>query len=237
MVPAVATKKCPVCGTPVKVENLERHVKNQHPHTDVAAETLVTKEERRDVERKTSVRRRQKVTSGGIRIVAVTVVIVAIVLLLIVFVPFRGSIGIGDTAPDFAMSTTSGGEVRLSNLRGTVVFLEFMDVDCEFCIAEAQDVLPQLYRDYQSRGVRFLSIDVNFVGQADNAQRINQFKAKYGTPWDYMLDTGRTTAAYGVSGTPTTFILDRGGVVVEVVKGRAANGYATYAAGLDRALS
>jgi len=233
----VAVKKCPVCGSPVKLENLQRHVRNQHPRSDVDVESLVTKEERREVEGKAAARRRQRVTPAGLRIVVATIAIVAVVLILILVNPFRGGIGLGSAAPDFTLTTTGGNQVRLSNLQGTVIFLEFMDVDCEYCIAEAQDVLPQVYTAYQSRGVRFLSVDVNFVGAADTDARIEQYKTQYSIPWDHMLDTGRTASAYGVTGTPTTFVLDRSGIVVEIVRGRAQNGYTTYATALDRALS
>ena len=35
----MAQKKCPVCGVSVKLENLERHLRNQHPRADVDLET------------------------------------------------------------------------------------------------------------------------------------------------------------------------------------------------------
>ena len=45
----MAMKKCPVCGVPVKAENLERHVRNQHPHAEVNPDTLLTEDEKAEV--------------------------------------------------------------------------------------------------------------------------------------------------------------------------------------------
>jgi len=42
--------------------------------------------------------------------------------------------------------------------------------------------------------------------------------------------------AYGVSSTPTTFILDRNGVITAILVGEQAGGYATYSNALDAAL-
>jgi hypothetical protein len=41
----MAMKKCPVCGVSVKLENMERHVKTQHPREEVDLRSLLTEEE------------------------------------------------------------------------------------------------------------------------------------------------------------------------------------------------
>jgi len=231
----VASKKCPVCGVSVKIENLQRHVANRHPRADVDPEILVTKAERRQLERRSAPR--PVITGKGLKVVLGVGVVVALVFVLVAANPFRSvGPGIGQYAPDFTLSTTTGGTVSLADYRGTPVLLEFMDVDCEYCQREARDALPYVYENY-SASVRFLSVDVNFVGQPDTTDRINTFKATYGTPWAYMLDeAGRTTSAYGVRQTPWTFILDRNGVVVDVIEGSAPGGASDYAAALERAL-
>lgn len=112
---------------------------------------------------------------------------------------------------------------------------EFLDVDCEFCQTEGP-ILASVYTDY-SGSVRFLSVDANFIGTRDTEARIEAFKSTYGTGWTYGLDTdGAVTLAYGVSGPPTTFVLDPDGVVLQIIRGRTPDGYSTYAAALDAAL-
>lgn len=227
-------KECPLCGAKVKVENLERHVRNRHPREEVDLASLLTAEEVRTA-RAPARRRAPVVTSGGIRLVAAVIIIVAIVVAVAIVNPFRGvGPGVGQVAPDFELTATTGGAIRLLDYRGSPVFLEFMDIDCGFCIQEATDVLPYLYENYSSRA-RFLSVSVNFVGSTDTPDRVNAFRSDYGTSWLYAIDDGRARSAYGVSSTPTTFILDRNGVVVDVIVGRAPGGVATYAAALDKA--
>src|SRR3972149_4724491 len=100
-------KKCPVCGASVKLENFERHVKNQHPRDNVDLYSAITKEERREVTQ-VEARRRQKVTPGGFRIVLIVAAIVAIILAVAIINPFRYGPGIGQTGPDFRLTTTEG---------------------------------------------------------------------------------------------------------------------------------
>ncbi len=230
----MATKKCPVCGVAVKVENLERHVKNQHPRDRVETEQLLTQEERRTVG-KSKTAGRPALTSAGKRNIAILAVVVAAVLIgAIYFGLSRGGTNPGQTAPNFTLPTTTTGSVTLSSLRGAPVLLEFMDVDCPYCQQES-GTLSSLYSNYTSRGVQFLSVDMNSDGATDTADRINSFKVLHNTPWTYVMDPSSSVAGtYGVTATPTMFVLDRNGVVAQEIVG--AKSYATLAAALDSVL-
>lgn len=223
---------CPVCGVSVKEENLERHLKNRHPREDVDVESVLSKDEARRVRAERDAAK-PAVTARGIKIVSVVIIVLAVVLAVVIANPFRGvGPGVGQFAPEFELPTSVGGTIGVTDYRGSVLFLEFMDIDCSHCIAEAQQVLPFLYENYSTRA-RFLSVSVNFVGAEDTPVRINDFRNTYGTPWVYALDDGRARSAYGVDSTPTTFILDRNGIVSAVFFGE--NPLASYAAALDRA--
>jgi peroxiredoxin len=228
-------KKCPACGVPVKVENLERHVRNQHPNESVDLETILTSEERRAAHGTSAVR--PAVTTRGLAVIVVVVLVVALLFAIVVLNPFRGTgPGVGQFAPGFTLTASNGGEVTLSDYRGKPVLVEFMDVDCEYCVREAQDVLRLVYETYGS-SVEFLSVSVDFVGQPDTMDRLNGFRTTYGTPWTYVLDAqGEVRGAYGVYSTPTTFFLDRDGVVAHMIRGAAPGGIDTYAQQLDRLL-
>jgi len=230
----MATKKCPVCDVPVKLENLERHVRNQHPRADVDLESLLSEVEGREIHAKRTTTRPTMTRRGRQLVIAATIVVAAI-LVIAIFYPRGSGPNVGQIAPDFTLPTSTVGTVTLSAYRGSVVLLEFMDVDCVYCQEEA-GVLRQVYTNY-SASVRFLSVDVNFLGQADTMERIEAFKSTYGTTWVYVLDTtGSVMPRYGVTGTPTTFILDGSGVIHEIFVGRPAGGYASYASALDAAL-
>ena len=226
-------KKCPVCGASVKLENLEKHVRNQHPHEDVDTERLVTVKERKAIREKAA---RPPISPRGLRVIVGIVVILILVFAVAILNPFgREGPGVGQVAPDFTLTSSTGTSLTLSLYRGEPTLLEFMDVDCPHCINEAHGSLPSAYRNYSAR-VHFLSVDVNFVPPSDDNAKINAFKATHGTPWTYALDTAGVTGKYGVTGTPTTFILDRNGLVVSVINGEAPAGAATYSAALDKAL-
>lgn len=232
-----------MCGASVKVENLERHVENQHPKSKVDLGTLVTKAEREEATRATArAPPRPVVTERGTLIVAVIAVIVVAVFVVVILNPFappaKGP-DVGKIAPNFNLVNSDGGAFTLDTFRTTPapapVFIEFMDVDCTYCQREAP-TLVSLYGNYSSR-VRFVSVDVNFVGDPDTNSRINVFKQDYRTPWTYVLDlNGIVTTAYGVHATPTMFAVNRQGVVSSVFVGNPTNGYSDLAAALDKAL-
>lgn len=229
------TKKCPVCGVSVKLENLDRHVRHQHPRANVNPEEILTPDEDRSL-RAAKTAARPAMTTRGKRTITIVAIAVAVALVLVVVFPRGTGPQKGLAAPDFTLGASTGGSVTLSSYRGSVVLLEFMDVDCSFCQAEAQDVLRYVFENYSSRA-RFLSVDVDFVGATDTMDRINVFRTTYGVAWTYVLDSSHSVGPmYGITGTPTTFILDRNGVITEIFRGRAPNGDASYAAALDQAL-
>ena len=229
----MATKKCPVCGVSVKVENLERHVRNQHPHADVDLESLLSSEERQTIQRGGAASR-PAITRRGATIVGIIAIVLVVVVILVAFNPFAGTgPGVGQTAPAFTLPASDGGSITLASYRGRPVLLEFMDIDCPHCINEAP-ALASLWSNYSSR-TAFLSVDVNFVPpNPDDATRINSFRTTYNTPWVYAMDMGSVYPSYGVTSTPTMFTLDRNGVVVAVFVGET--GYASLASALDKAL-
>lgn len=230
----MASKKCPVCGVSVKVENLERHVRNQHPRAEVAAEALLTTEEKQEVQKAKSAAR-PGITPKGVRLVAVIAAVIAVVLVLAIWNPFAPvGPGIGQVAPDFSVRTTSGGTVTLSSYRGFPVVLEFMDPDCPACRNEAP-TLVSLYQNY-SATTRFLSIDVDFVGVgSDDDAELIQYADGYGARWSFAIDTTKSIyRAYGVSATPTTFILDRAGVVKAILL-PPGNTYGDFVSALNQA--
>ena len=219
----------------MKTENLERHIRNQHPRSAVDVTSVLTPEEMLEVERGRA-SRAPVLTKQGRLLVAIVTIALAAILFVVIANPFR-PVGpsVGQEAPNFSLQTSGGSTVALSSFRGFPVLLEFMDVDCPACQHEAP-ILVSLYANFSST-VRFLSVDVNFVGiGTDDNTKIEAFKSSYGTTWTFALDGDQTvTHRYGVSSTPTTFIIDRNGIVFAVVH-PPDNTYAGYAALLNRVL-
>src|SRR5260221_494161 len=63
-----------------------------------------------------------------------------------------------NVAPDFTLTTFDGKTVRLSDLKGKVVVLNFWATWCGPCRAEAPQ-LQALWQKYKDRGVLFLGVD------------------------------------------------------------------------------
>jgi len=147
------------------------------------------------------------------------------------------SLGPGDIAPDFELEVVgpnglTGETVKLSSLRGKVVFLEFMESWCSACrwIAPA---IESIREDYEARDVVFISVAGTHRGA--NASSTAAFIREFQTQWTYVLDSdNRVFSKYNVEATPTFFIIDRNGVIVSTYKGAATTQELTSA--LDAAL-
>ncbi len=115
---------------------------------------------------------------------------------------------VGGLAPDFEAVGTDGDEFRLTQARGQVVMLNFWATWCEPCRAE-MPLLEARFRDLESSGL--LVVGVNFDEPVDV---VRAFQAELGLTFPVVLDPGgRVQAQYQVLGYPTTFFVDRSGVI------------------------
>jgi cytochrome c biogenesis protein CcmG/thiol:disulfide interchange protein DsbE len=120
----------------------------------------------------------------------------------------------GQAAPGFALPLLDPDEardsVRLAQLRGQVVVINFWASWCLACRDEHAD-LSETAVYYQDRGVRFFG--VLYKDSRENARRWIQ--AMGGQSYPSLVDE-RTTVAidYGLYGVPETFIIDQSGKVV-----------------------
>ncbi len=114
---------------------------------------------------------------------------------------------VGHPAPDFTVKDTTGKTFKLSALRGQPVVLNFWATWCPPCKAE----LPEL-----QAGSERLAGQVAVVGlnQGETRDEVSAFAQQMGLtfpiPLDERMDVSRT---YGVRSLPTTFFIDRTGVI------------------------
>lgn len=124
-------------------------------------------------------------------------------------------------SPDFTLPVVgtnglTGQSVTLSSLRGKVVLLEFMEPWCPHCQKMAP-ILESLHTQYGS-SVVFVSVSGPWNGAtaADTAK----FIQTYGSSWTYLYDSsGTIMSSYGVTATPTFFVLGKNGSVVTNLQG------------------
>ena len=112
-------------------------------------------------------------------------------------------------ATDFTLPALSGNEIRLSDYRGRVVFLNFWETWCAPCRLEMPDFAAFLVEQGDDTKVAILT-----VNGGQSADLIHEFYAELSiAPLPTLLDTdGRVTALYGVLQLPQTFVLDADGV-------------------------
>ncbi len=132
-------------------------------------------------------------------------------------------------APSFTLPLFGGGTIRLEDLRGKVVFLNFWASWCPPCRAEAK-TLEAAWQQYKDQEVVFLGIDIQDTDQ-DARAFLKEFGITYLNAWDVG---GKVAIEYGVWGIPETYFIDRKGLIT--YKQVGALGMPTIMAKLDEAL-
>lgn len=136
---------------------------------------------------------------------------------------------IGKRAPDFTLTLFDGRSLRLEELRGKVVFLNFWASWCPPCRAEAR-TLETAWQKYRGQDVVFVGIAIQ-----DTEEGARAFLREFGVTYPNGRDpTGEIAIDYGVWGIPETFIVDGQGRIAYKHVGRIE--WSTIAAKLDEAL-
>jgi peroxiredoxin len=111
-------------------------------------------------------------------------------------------------APQFTLSDLEGRPVSLSKYRGKVVILDFWATWCPPCRREIPDFVS-LQNQYASRGLQIIGIGL------DQPNNVTLFVQQYGINYPVVIGDDAISNLYGgVSGIPTTFIIDRQGNII-----------------------
>lgn len=114
----------------------------------------------------------------------------------------------GRPAPDFVRATLAGDSLRLSELRGNVVVLNFWASWCIPCLQE-HPLLVAADERWRDQGLRIVGV----VYQDTPANARDWLRERGGT-WANILDPGsKLSIEYGLFGVPETFFIDRRGMV------------------------
>ena len=126
------------------------------------------------------------------------------------------SVLLGEPAPDFELKTLDGSSVKLSDLKGKVVLLDFWASWCPPC----REYLPgteAIYQKYKDQGLVVLGVNIEGDGrkaQTAAAQLGLNFpilmaqSGKRGANWGSVQ-----VAQYGITGIPHAVLIDKKGVV------------------------
>lgn len=120
---------------------------------------------------------------------------------------------VGYPAPDFTLTTVTGETFTLSALRGKPVVLNFWATWCPPCRAE----LPELQAAHQRYAGEVVIVGVN---QAEPPTAVTAFAGQVGLSFPLPLDVrGDVNRKYAVRSLPTTFFVDRDGVIRRIQVG------------------
>jgi cytochrome c biogenesis protein CcmG/thiol:disulfide interchange protein DsbE len=114
----------------------------------------------------------------------------------------------GQKAPAFSLPTLKGPTVSLAEQHGKVVLIDFWAQWCEPCKKELPE-LDKLAKAYAGKGVVVLTVNID--KQRANAERLAK---QLGLSLDVLLDpAGSVAASYDPEKMPTSFVVDKKGIV------------------------
>src|SRR5947209_340383 len=119
----------------------------------------------------------------------------------------------GSIAPDFELRVLNGEgkRLKLSDLRGKGVVLDFWATYCEPCKIE-MPWFVDLQKKYGPQGLQIVGVDIEDIDEKD----IVEFTNKMGINYPVLIGTEKVANLYGgLNGLPMTFYIDRAGKVVD----------------------
>jgi len=125
---------------------------------------------------------------------------------------------VGGVAPDFQLDTLDGQTITLSDLRGKPVLINFWASWCGPCVSE-MPYLQEIYKEWSGRGIELLAINIG-----EDSSTVKGFMQKHNLSLPVLLDTQKAVARrYNIAGIPTTFFLDKDGIIQEKIIGAFPN--------------
>jgi cytochrome c biogenesis protein CcmG/thiol:disulfide interchange protein DsbE len=121
---------------------------------------------------------------------------------------------VGRRGPDFTLTSLDGESVSLASLQGHPIVLNFFATWCIPCRSELP-AFQEMARRHAERGLAVLLVDLQ-EDPGDVGQFLESLKVSLPAVVD---DTGHVTKAYRVRGLPSTFFVDREGVIRAVQLG------------------
>ena len=120
----------------------------------------------------------------------------------------------GRAAPDFLLETLDGGRLRLSDLQGKAVLVNFWATWCPPCRSETPHLVAA-YDRYRQEGLEIVAVNLQ-----EDGDTIASFVQEYGMQFPVAIDrSGDVAGKYQVIGIPTSFFIDRSGVIRSIYRG------------------
>lgn len=133
--------------------------------------------------------------------------------LTLVSAQFSSAYEVGDRPPSFQAETLDGAKIKLSDLKGSVVVLNFWFIACPPCLEEMPD-LNRLVDEFAADDVVFLAIT-----PVDTPKDLAKFLKKHKFKYQIVAEAWDLMESYGVTGAPTHMIIDQEGRIHSILFG------------------
>jgi len=110
---------------------------------------------------------------------------------------------------DFTLPLLDGTKINLSQYKGKVVFLNFWATWCGPCRSEMPS-METVYQRLKNRGFEILAVNLG-----DSRGKVSEFMNEYKLNFPAVLDEKSLTGSqYSIRAIPTTYIIDRRGLII-----------------------
>ena len=120
---------------------------------------------------------------------------------------------LGDVAPDFTIEFTDGTlPVKLSELKGNMVLLQFTASWCSVCIQEMPHIENEIWRVFRDKGLKLYGID-----RKENKETVKKFAKKMKISYPLVMDeNGEIFEKYAHpnAGVTRNVLIDKNGKIV-----------------------
>lgn len=120
----------------------------------------------------------------------------------------------GKAAPDFDLKTLDGKQLKLSDLKGKGVLVNFWATYCSPCKVE-MPWLEDFQKQYEGKGFTIVGVTMDDA----KPEEIAKFTKEMGVTYPIVLGTDAVGDSYGAQFLPTSVYVDRSGKIIQRVYG------------------
>jgi peroxiredoxin len=128
------------------------------------------------------------------------------------YLALNRNLKVGDHYADFEQMNTAGKAVRLSQIKGKYILLDFWASWCGPC-REENPQLVQTYARFKKKGFAILGVSMD-ENKSQWLQAVKKDQLTWENVCDLRGDKNRATLMYGVSAIPNNFLIDQNGIII-----------------------